>query len=48
MRIENPEQFTLIHKKSGIRISTYNCDVIDYDEEKFDKILPKNKQEKLF
>ena len=47
--LENPEYFTLIHKLSGRKINTWNCDYIQYNDEKFEKVLPKRKmiQEKL-
>ena len=35
--INNPEYFTLIHNKSGLKFNTNNCDFISYDSKKFTK-----------
>lgn len=45
--IENPPYFKLVHHKSGIKFNTWNCTYIEYDDEKFEKIVDK-KQKTLF
>ena len=45
--IQNPPYFTLVHKKSGRKVNTFNCDFISYDSNKFDKEDDGKKQNKL-
>jgi hypothetical protein len=40
VNLKNPPYFTLVHKQSGKKFNTWNCDEISYDDEKFDIIYP--------
>lgn len=35
--IENPEYFTLVHKKTGLKVNTFNSTFISYDDDKWHK-----------
>jgi hypothetical protein len=37
IQINNPEDFTLIHKKTGLKVNTFNSTFISYDDEKWYK-----------
>ena len=45
ININNPEYFTLVHKKSGIKYNTNNATFVSYDDTKF---IREGKQQALF